>query len=258
MGTFQMMTRDEVAKSIGAAAHTWSPEAVTCTSPTGVASHPYLEVVPGMADPGEPVPRAVGTDVRNVILFVESGWVDVEKHESLAVAVTTLTWKKDGRVLDADIEINAEFDTWANIDPGWAGPPPDMNVPFDLQNAITHEFGHFIGLDHTCFLPGKKPRDVDNNGLPVPDCGPGAPLEVMQSVMYASIRGENQETSKRFLTPDDIAGICSIYPADRDPHVCSLDLPDDGCACTTSGAAGSGAGALGLAALALLKRRRRR
>jgi hypothetical protein len=242
---FSMMTRDEVAKSLGAAAHAWSPDAVTCTASDGTLSHPYFEIVPSLAADSA-VPPAVGADGHNIVLFHVNDWPS--DFSANALAVTSLTKKRDGRILDADVEINAQWLDWGNLDPGDPGPTNGQGPPFDLQDAITHEFGHFIGLDHTCFGPADTPpAQIDNNGNPVPDCGPSAPLEVRQTVMYAIV--DPGEVTQRVLSPDDIAAVCDVYPAARDPKTCSLDTLDDGCGCGV--ARPSGAPGL-LASLALV------
>ena len=77
--------------------------------------------------------------------------------------------------------------------------------------------------------------------------------------MYAIV--EPGTTGQRVLSPDDIAGLCAIYAAARDPKTCSLDLPDDGCGCTAggSGPRRAGAGAvLFVGAWASVARRRSR
>ena len=68
--------------------------------------------------------------------------------------------------------------TWANYDPGATIPGSHGMVPIDLQAAITHEFGHFIGLDHTCHGPADAERQIDNNGNAVADCGLDAPTRL--------------------------------------------------------------------------------
>ena len=238
---FSQMTPDEVAKSVGAAAHAWSPSAVSCPAAGGGVSHPYLEIVPTMA-PATAAP-VVGNDGHNVVVFRSANWE--MDHSIAAVAVTSLTKKRDGRILDADVEINAEYDNWANLDPG-SDPTPGngQDIPFDLQNAITHEFGHFIGLDHTCFTAlSDSVRQIDDQGNPVPDCD-FAPADVQATVMFATIVQNNAEVSKRFLSPDDTRAVCEIYPADNDPHTCTLDLPDDGCGCAAGGPGARGGAAL--------------
>jgi MYXO-CTERM domain-containing protein len=66
------------------------------------------------------------------------------------------------------------------------------------------------------------------------------------------------EVSKRDLEPDDVAGVCAIYPAGAQPTSCEgLDTAEcqtSGCACRSGG----GGGALAVAALLLLVLRPRR
>ena len=58
---FTEMTSDEVAKSIAAAAHAWSPDAVTCPAATGdggtAAGHPSFES--SRRSPLDPLPAKV-------------------------------------------------------------------------------------------------------------------------------------------------------------------------------------------------------
>jgi len=223
---FTDMTRDEVAKSIGAAAHTWSPSAVTCAD--GV-SHPFLEIVTSMA-PADAIPPTPAYDGRNTLLFYTPSRPYPPSEMSgigISTVALTSTWARaDGHIVDADVRINATDNFFANIDPnfvGTGGPPP-----LDLQNAVTHEFGHLIGLGHSCWNLFSDPTaPIDDQGVEVPTCD-SAPPDVMQTVMFATIQG-NLETSKRVLSPDDIRAACSIYPSTQDPHVCAYDTPNEGC-----------------------------
>ena len=162
---FADMSRDEVAKSIAAAAHTWSPTAVTC--PDGV-SHPFVEIVTSIAPEGE-LPPTPAYDGRNTLLFYtyDRPYPPPEVSGiSLNVIALTSTWARaDGHIVDADVRVNAKDNFFANLDPGsTAG---NGQLPFDLQNAITHEFGHLIGLGHTCWSPFSDPEQpVDDQGVP--------------------------------------------------------------------------------------------
>jgi hypothetical protein len=253
---FTQMTSDEVAKAVSAAAHTWSPDDVTCAD--GV-THPFLEIVPTLSVGGGAAPAAK-YDARNVIIFQNDTW----DHQGDALALTTVLAKGDGRIVDADIEINATAGLqWVNLDPGsnvLTGHGVDAQ---DLQNALTHEFGHFIGLDHTCYSPDGPDQSMtigrpkDYLGNPVPDCT-DAPPAVRATVMYPSTN--LLETSKRYLSPDDVLAVCDIYAPANDPKICAMDTPNDGLGCTTAGGAARGGPLAALAALAggaLLFRRRR-
>jgi MYXO-CTERM domain-containing protein len=135
------------------------------------------------------------------------------------VALTSVLYEPDtGRIIDADIEIVG----WDGVDDGRALPtsPPQHGWYFtcgedtticqsygegacrfmDLQNTVTHEAGHFIGLAHA------------------PD--PAA-------TMFATTRAF--ELDKRSLSADDIAGVCAIYPPED----------SGGCGCGTGGAGGA-------------------
>jgi MYXO-CTERM domain-containing protein len=234
---FTQMTVDEVAKSMSAAAHAWSPSEVPCPGTTR-PTNPFLEIVPSLA-PLDARKPPVANDAHNVAVFV----IDEFPHDAGVIALTTLSNKKDGRILDADIEVNARDWQWTNLDPG--APPVGDQFPIDLQAAITHEFGHFLGLGHTCYTPfgSDEVRPVDHEGNPVPDCQDHTP-GVEDTVMFAIV--EPGDSRKRSLTDDDKAGVCAIYPEADDPRICALDLPDDGCGCAAGGrdAGGPAAGAL--------------
>jgi MYXO-CTERM domain-containing protein len=229
---FTDMSRDEVAKSIAAAAHTWSPTAVTC--PDGV-SHPFLEIVTSIAPEGE-LPPTPAYDGRNTLLFYTYDRPYPPAEDSgitFNVVALTSTWARaDGHIVDADVRVNAKDNPFANLDPGATG--GNAQSPYDLQNAITHELGHLIGLGHTCWSPMSDPEQpIDDMGVPAPYCS-GAPEELRQTVMFAIIGGD-REITKRTLSADDIRAVCDVYPEEQDPHACALDMPEDGCGCSAAG-----------------------
>ncbi len=255
---FTAMTPDEVAKSISAAAAAWGPDSVTCPGDGG--DHPYFEIITQLASGSG---TAVSKDGKNSIVF-ETEPLDGVSPEALAF--TSVSKEPNGYIFDADIEINARpglgFE-WANLDPG--APPGGHLTQFDLQTVMTHEFGHFLGLAHTCVNDPYSSGNDDGNdapmngkddmGQPIPSCDDtGVPQYA--SVMWANI--DDGSSAKRVLSTDDARGVCAIYPAARDPHSCAQNLPDDGCGCATAGATPGALAAVALTALALAVCRRRR
>jgi hypothetical protein len=159
-------------------------------------------------------------------------------HGQDVLALTTLTYSTcTGQIVDADIEINAAFFNMS------AAPNPGANK-VDVQNTITHEVGHFLGMDHSLDLA---------------------------ATMYA--QAPNGETRKRSLAQDDINGLCCIYqsesptvlpdavcegaPASVDESGGGLDSGGDGTSGCNSASA-SYLGALGALGMSLRIARRRR
>jgi hypothetical protein len=82
-----------------------------------------------------------GTDNKNVIRFVGSGL----QANVFAVTITTFD-TATGQITDADLELNDRDFTWDTTGPsGTTGTPGRASI----ENVVTHELGHFIGLDHT-------------------------------------------------------------------------------------------------------------
>jgi len=106
----------------------------------------------------------------------------------------------------------------------------------DLENVMTHELGHYLGLAHST---------------------------VLDATMFAS--AEAGETIKRDLDPDDIEGLCTIYPAGSPGGVCDftprgglqLDC-ETGCSVSSLGAGPASSLPAFFAAVALIRFRRRR
>lgn len=248
-GNLEFAIMDEVLE-------TWEDSTETCS---------YLEFVQTGFTRQE-----VGFDGVNLIKFREDRWCrppsgnDPEIcYSPSAAAITTLFFvddpgsSNDGEIIDGDIEMNA-VDFAVSADGETEG---DQSCMSDLANTLTHEVGHLIGLDHTCW-DGQGPRPEDDEGEPVPSCSQGGlPSEVTEATMYAF--QDCGETKKAELTLDDIAGKCGIYPLGYDPGVCE-PVPVGGC-CSLS-AAGAADEALkggaitllsGALALAALRRRAR-
>ncbi|MCA9643450.1 MAG: matrixin family metalloprotease [Myxococcales bacterium] len=168
----------------------------------------------------------------NIWLYRDDVWPYAGADTTLAL--TTITFNvKTGEIFDADVEINSVQNALTT---------GDQDVQTDMLSIVTHEAGHFLGLSHT------------TKG---------------DATMYA--RYSPGSTSLRSLTADDAAGICAIYPPDREADSCSFDPRhgfsgecagpvDEGCGCSLVGAPARPEGgiALGLFALGWAWFRRRR
>jgi len=219
----------------------------------------------------------VAKDGHNRIIFRQNAWCrepaptdssEPRCYDPSALAITTVfQLKNSGEILDADLEVNAVTFTWGDF----VGKPDLMPYgSHDFQGAITHELGHVLGLEHTCYNAVYRAdgmlvsRPVDNLGNPVPDCGYEAPASVAEATMYVSVNSPQAEVGLRTLSPDDAQGVCEIYPYSAG-YVCEAPSSDrdnakggGGCSLTARSRSGPIAVALVLlAALALLCRRPR-
>jgi uncharacterized protein (TIGR03382 family) len=137
---------------------------------------------------------------------------------------------------------------WSCTAPTSGTPPPSCQtygqtgcVYEDLQNTVTHEAGHFIGLAHPCELDG-------HGGAPTCTGDDG-------STMYPTAL--LREITKRTLAPEDVNGVRAIYPAGfAGSNSCPSMSSSSGCGCGGAPAGGILA-LLGLSALAPRGRRRR-
>ncbi len=128
---------------------------------TALGSCSYLQIV---SDP--PADVEVGYDHKNVVVFRDDRWCrpavgkDPEEcYDGSAAGLTTLyfvdddTSKRNGEILDADIELN-DVDFAMAVD----GVTTAQGCVSEVQNTFTHEAGHLLGLDHTCWTgAGTRP-----------------------------------------------------------------------------------------------------
>lgn len=159
-------------------------------------------------------------------------WVDRSNGTGDVLAYTLVTSETStGRILDADTAFDAADFQFRDLAKGSCDPTVDAPHCADIQNTMAHEAGHFLGLAHS--------QDVN-------------------ATMYFQVVTP-LETSKRNTAPDDIDGLCAIYPAGRPPVTCvpapPVEINGQGCGCQGGGGDG---GLFSLLALGLLVAKRRR
>ncbi|MHB8420327.1 MAG: zinc metalloprotease [Myxococcales bacterium] len=168
-------------------------------------------------------------------------------HGAEVIALTTTTYQPaDGTLLDADIELNNAPASAGGFDFSAEQPGLPLAGTTDIENTVTHEAGHFIGLAHNCGT----------------QAGPVCTVALEQDVMYAvAVPGE---ITKRTLKQDDIDAVCHVYPKGVSTEFVNLrdelggfPVQVTGGFGTSCGAAGEAPAWLALLALAALARRRR-
>lgn len=251
---FDDMTVNEVTAAATGAAAAWSARQHACT---------YLTLSMSMSPNPTPlvVPRRL-----TCLVFREGQWCKLRNDGSCSTSpddrsvydssVLMLTSSevnnKSGSMTRASIEVNAVDFTWADL---VVHPERERSTTQDLQNALTHELGHFVGLDHNCTGPGIDPAlMLDENDEPAPACD-DAPLPILEATMYPT--APHGDLQKRTLAADDLNGLCTIYPVARDPKTCAPPwVQEEGCDCAAAGHSPSLLALVGLALVALALRRR--
>jgi hypothetical protein len=121
----------------------------------------------------------------SAVIFRDASW----SHDATQLALTTVTFDREtGKIFGADIEVNTFGYSLTTA---------------QAQFTVTHEAGHFLGLDHS--------QD------------PAA----LMSASYDLF-------APPFLTPDDVAGICAAYPPGRHQAECDAE-PEHGFATDCGG-----------------------
>lgn len=183
---------DDLRAAVDTSFATWSQ--VECD---GQAVSIQLQQTIGTAECVEPEYNPTGPNA-NAVIFV-SDWT--ERGLPSTAFGLTLVWHQPqtGEIFDADVQINdGELGTLAICD----GTPSSCRARVvDIQNVVTHEVGHYLGLGHTQDDP-------------------------LATMAFSAVLGEK---SKRTLANDDREGLCAIYAANP-PVLCEPQdfEPDNG------------------------------
>lgn len=152
------------------------------------------------------------------------------------IAITLTTYdEKSGIIYDSDIELNSVYFYFTTSDGPLVCTPPSVTtncVSTDVQNTMTHEIGHFVGLDHTSY--------------------PGSTMNTNAQI---------GELTKRTIDSGSRDFVCKTYPQGKESQACIHPTVDTslgrkaqvGCSAT-----GAEAWLPALAGWALLLARRRR
>lgn len=200
---------------------------------------------PGGGSPGLRVSLAAVVDVSGAFFCAAEPernlgvWTfpAVWPHAADSVGYTSLWLDENGRVLDADVELNIE---WLRDSGG--------ELESVLLAVATHEAGHVLGLDHS-----------------------DDPAALMAASYAEGLTGD------RGLGSDDIEGVCGLYPPASSTLECPLPVvsdvalrseacrrtaASDGAGCVTARSGGRAAGELVAFAVAVaiasVRRTRRR
>jgi Matrixin len=122
----------------------------------------------------------------NIVIFREETWPFMGAENAIGITTTRFD-TKTGDLWDADMELNA---VGAELSIG------DPIEGDDLLSVITHEAGHFLGLSHS-----------------------NQPTATMRAVYSPAIDGADF----RSLAPDDVDGICAVYPPGRKAPTASCE-----------------------------------
>jgi hypothetical protein len=219
-----LLLREEARAAIRAAFHRWS-DAMCAGRRTSLR---FQEQEDAFDDkPLDPQARAAEPFG---IFFRDLGW-PYEGREDSALAQTNLHFLRTSGLIEyADLEINSGARRFSTA---------EFEAGVDLQAVMTHEVGHYIGLSHS--------REFQS-------------IMTLSYCEAADQRCEKGKVAARRLAPDDIAGVCALYPPDgyEEPPA-----EDEGCSTAAARARSARAPSAAVFAAALVvglsvTRRRRR
>lgn len=126
---------------------------------------------------GGHVPKRDGT--RDLVWQGGANW----RYGTGVLGITTSHYGGTGSVVDSDIEMNNRVYTSGTVN-WFVGTPPSSGNYYDVESVLSHEVGHWLGLDHTD--------------------------SARQAIMNPSIAPRQV---KRALFPPDVNDVCAMYPA---------------------------------------------
>jgi len=135
------------------------------------------------------------------IYFRDDRWPHKDSDSTLALT-SQLFGVESGDIFYADIEVNTGEKHFV---------VRDDEKGTDLEAVITHEVGHYIGIDHS----------------PEPDS------IMTPSYCESDKRCEESRALARDLGADDVEAVCAIYPPDR---TLTPEAPQESAGCSASGA----------------------
>jgi hypothetical protein len=121
----------------------------------------------------------------NVVIWIDDASDPAFVAKGLVASTTTTFVVATGQITDADIALNAVYESWTTTGDGNF---TTASGPYDVQDVLTHELGHFVGLDH---------------------------VTSRTSAMFPSTYAGS--ISQRTLSQDEISAMQFIYPAGGAP-----------------------------------------
>lgn len=143
------------------------------TSYFTVNPHEYTGALPE-------IPPALAFDGQNSMFFDTPG-TNFAVGSGVIAFVRSVVDLSDGHTLDADLVFN-DHEFFSSISSPGLTPAPAGQTSVDLQAVVTHEYGHYFGLDHTSVAGATMVPFISN------------------------------DISQRTLELDDQAGISTIFP----------------------------------------------